>query len=79
MPLTRGIGKQLQIGVAKESTRGTANTTVAYWLAASEWAIEERFNNAVDIETYGVIEDTVGQTRVKNLSEGELSLPLADL
>jgi len=79
MPLTRGIGKQLQIGVAKESTRGTANTTVAYWLAASEWAIEERFNNAVDIETYGVIEDNVGQTRVKNLSEGELSLPLADL
>ena len=76
--LTRGIGKQLQIGVAKEVTRGTAVATPAYWLSVNDWAIEERFANATDVEVYGVIEDNISQTRIKNWSEGDIAMPLAD-
>ncbi len=74
--LLKGIGKQLQIGIAKESTRGTAKTTASYWLPVDDWEVEERFENAVDSQTYGIIEDNVGQTRVKNWSEGSLKMPL---
>ncbi len=77
MALLKGIGKQIQVGIAKEATRGTTPAAATYWLAVSDWAIEERFANAVDIQTYGVIEDNVGQTRVKNWAEGQLMAPLA--
>ncbi len=77
MALLKGIGKQIQIGIAKEASRGTTPAAATYWLAVSDWAIEERFANAVDIQTYGVIEDNVNQTRVKNWAEGQLQAPLA--
>lgn len=76
MPLLKGIGKLIQIGIAKETTRGTAMTTAAYWLPVDDWAMEERYQNAVDTQTYGVIEDNVGQTRVKKWAEGEITVPL---
>lgn len=77
MPLTRGIGKQLQIGISKEITRGVTPATVAYWMAVDDWNIDEKFMNAVDVETYGVIEDNVSQTRVKNWAEGQIKAPIA--
>lgn len=75
--LLKGIGKQIQIGIAKESSRGTAQTSASYWLAVDDWSIEERFANAINNQTYGVIEDSVSQTRVKNWAEGQLKFPLA--
>lgn len=75
-PLTRGIGKQTQIGVAVESTRGTAPASAKYWLPTDDFSIEERYKNAVDVEIYGVLEDNAGQTRVKNWSEGSIKMPL---
>lgn len=74
--LLKGIGKQIQVGIAKETTRGTAMSTAGYWIPIADWNIDERFENAVDVETYGVIEDSVGQTRVKDWSEGQFKMPL---
>ena len=74
--LTRGIGKQLQIGIAKESTRGTPVASATYWLPVDDWAIEEKYKNAVDVQTYGLIENAVSQTRVKNWAEGSIKMPL---
>lgn len=76
--LTRGIGKQLSIGVAKEATRGSTPATITYWLGVSEWEAEERYNNAVQEQTFGVIEDSIGQTRVKNWADIQLKAPLGD-
>lgn len=76
MPLLRGIGKQIQVGVAQESTRGTAKTSASYWLPVDDWSIEERFENAIDSQTYGLVEDNVSQTRVKNVVEGEIRMPV---
>lgn len=75
--LQKGIGKQLQIGIAREITRGTTPSAASYWIAADDWAIDERFANAIDMQTYGLIEDSVSQTRVKNWAEGQLKVPLA--
>ncbi len=77
--LFRGIGKQIQVGISKETVRGTANTTgTVFWLAVSDFQLDERYSNAVDVETYGVIEDAVSQTRVKNWAEGSIPLPIGD-
>lgn len=76
MALNKGIGKQIQVGVAQESTRGTAKTSASYWLPVDDWAIEERYENAVDGQTYGVVEDNVSQTRVKNVADGQIKMPV---
>ncbi len=75
--LLKGIGKQLQIGIAREVTRGTTPAAASYWIAADDWMIEERFSNAIDEQAYGLIEDNMGQVRVKNWTEGQLKVPLA--
>lgn len=74
--LLKGIGKQLQIGIAKEVTRGVTPATIKYWIPTDDWEINEKFENAIDDVTYGVIEDNVGQTRVKDWAEGQFKLPL---
>ena len=76
MALNKGIGKQIQVGVAQESTRGTAKTSASYWLPVDDWSIEERFENAIDSQTYGVVEDNVSQTRVKNVVDGQIKMPV---
>ncbi len=77
MALNKGIGKQLQIGIAKETVRGTPAASASYWLATDDWEMEERFANAVDSQVYGIIEDNVSETRVKDWAEGALKLPIS--
>ncbi len=74
----KGIGKLFQVGVAKEVTRGTIPATVGYWLAFSEASIEEKYKNAIDVESYGVVEDSASQTRTSQFAEGDIKAPLAD-
>ena len=75
--LTRGIGKQIQVGISRETTRGTASAVATFWLAADDWTLDEKWKNAMDIQTYGVIESEQSETRVKQWSEGSLKLPFS--
>jgi hypothetical protein len=75
----KGIGRLFSIGVAAESTRGTAQSSANHWLPFSDASLDEKFNNATQDEAYGIIEDSVGQFRVKNWAEGTLKVPLTDL
>ncbi len=77
--MPKGIGKLLQIGVAKEAARGTAASAATYWLPFSDASLEEKFKNVVDVETYGVIEDSASQLRVKNWAEGPIKAPIGDI
>jgi hypothetical protein len=74
--MSKGIGRLFSIGIAKETTRGTAISSASWWLPFSDAAIEEKFNNVTQDEAYGIIEDSVGQFRVKNWAEGTLKVPL---
>src|ERR1700744_3993346 len=76
--MAKGIGRIFSIGIAKETTRGTAISSASYWLPFADAAIEEKFDNVTQDEAYGVIEDSVGQFRVKNWAEGSLKVPLTD-
>jgi hypothetical protein len=74
----KGIGRLFSIGIAKEVTRGTAISSAAYWLPFSDASIEEKFTNVTQDEAYGIIENSVGQFRVKNWAEGTLKVPMTD-
>jgi len=74
----KGIGRLIQIGVAKESTRGTKNTTATYWNPWQSLTLDEKKEFATDDQSYGIIEDNVGLTQVKRWAAGSLSGIVAD-
>ncbi len=76
--MSKGIGRLGALGIAKESTRGTAISSASYWLPFMDMSIEEKFDNATQDEAFGVIEDSVGMSRVKNWAEGTFKVPLVD-
>src|ERR1700691_4621780 len=76
--MAKGIGKLFQIGIAKETTRGTAKTSATYWPAFTDMAPEEKYENAVDVQAYGVIEDNASQTRTKDWMDGSINAPVTD-
>jgi hypothetical protein len=60
--MAKGIGRIFSIGIAKETTRGTAIASASYWLPFADAAIEEKFDNVTQDEAYGIIEDSVGSS-----------------
>jgi Phage tail tube protein len=76
--MPKGIGRQQSVGIAKETTRGTAVASATYWLSFSEASLEEKFENVTQDESFAVIEDSTAQYRVKNWAEGTIKMPLTD-
>ncbi|MES2213353.1 MAG: phage tail tube protein [Patescibacteria group bacterium] len=76
--MSKGIGRLFQVGIARETTRGTAISSAAYWIPFSELALEEKDTKVVDDMSYGVIEDTQGQSIIKQWAEGKLKAPIGD-
>jgi hypothetical protein len=76
--MAKGIGRLLQLGVAKESIRGTAISSATYWVPSDEISIDEKFDNAQADQAVGVIEDSIGEYRVKNEADGSFKMPMLD-
>lgn len=76
--MAKGIGRLQSVGIAKETTRGTAVASAAYWLPFSEASLEEKFENVTQDESFAIIEDSTAQYRTKNYVEGTIKLPLTD-
>jgi len=75
--MAKGIGRLLSLGIGRETTRGTT-VTPAYWIPFLEAGIEEKDEKAIDEATVGVIEDSVGQTIVKQWAEGSWKALIGD-
>jgi hypothetical protein len=76
--MSKGIGRLLQFGIAKETVRGTPESAASYWIPFSELDFNEKFTLVEDDQSRGIIEDTVGQSKVKEWAEGSLKAPIAD-
>lgn len=76
--MSKGIGRLFQVGIAKETTRGTAISSAAYWIPFSELGVEEKDNKIFEEQAYGVIEDSIGSTITKQWAEGSLKAPIGD-
>lgn len=76
---TKGIGRLIQVGLAKESTRGTGESSATFWIP---WAdvepLDDQHELVQDEATIGVIEDTQGAERTRRWAEGSLQAPIGD-
>lgn len=76
--MSKGIGRLTGFGIARETTRGTSPAAASFWLPFSEAGLEEKFENAIDESSIGVIEDSIGATRVKEWADGSMRALITD-
>jgi hypothetical protein len=74
----KGIGRLFALGLAKESTRGTAQSSATYWLPFDDLSFDEKYDNVVADQSLGVIENAIAEYRVKNFADGTFKMPLTD-
>lgn len=70
--MSKFIGRKFNIGVGRESTRGTARA-VQRWLPTTELTIDEKVEHAKEESVYGVIENQTDADVVKTFAEGSIS------
>lgn len=76
--MSKGIGRLFQVGIAKEGTRGTAESAATFWLPFSEASIDEKREFVNDEQAFGVIEDSIGATLIKKFAEGSIKSHIGD-
>ena len=76
--MAKGIGRLLQFGIAREAVRGTLEAAATFWVPFNELGVEEKDTKVVDEQSRGIIEDSVGQTIVKQWAEGSVRAPIGD-
>lgn len=76
--MPKGIGRCMQIGIAKESVRGTSEAAASFYIPVSEFSIDEMQEHVIDEQGRGVIEDAVDQEIIKQWAEGNFTAPIGD-
>lgn len=76
--MPKGIGKLISFGIAKESSRGTAPGSATYYIPFQDLSFDEKQAHAEDGQAYGVIEDSIGRSKVKEWAEGMLKAMIGD-
>jgi len=74
---TKAIGRLVNLGIGKETTRGTA-VAPTYWLFKTELNYQEKFEQAIEESSVGVIADSVGAEIVKKWAEGSFGGDIKD-
>lgn len=69
------IGRELEVGIGAEETRGTKSTNVK-WVKNISANIFEKAEHTIDEATRGVFEDSDGKRVVKKHVEGDVEMPL---
>ena len=72
------IGRQVQFGIAKEATRGSAESSADFFIPWSELSIDDKDDKVLDDMAIGVVEESAGETIVKQWAEGSISGPITD-
>lgn len=75
--MAKAIGRLVNLGIGKETTRGTA-ASPTYWLYKTELDWQEKFEQAIEEATVGVIADAVDAQIVKKWAEGSFGGSIKD-
>lgn len=76
--MSKGIGRILQFGIAKETTRGTPEAAASYYIPFNEVAVDEKRDMVTEDQSRGVIEGSTGDQVVKKYVESSLKAPIGD-
>ena len=66
------IGRQSAVGVAVESTRGTAETTASRWIRKSTADVIQNVDKVIDESSFGRLEESPTSRRVRAWYEGSI-------
>src|SRR5580704_10244862 len=75
--MTKIIGRQSQIGIAKETSRGTV-VAPTYWVPFNDLTLDQKVEQVFDTQAYGIIEDSIGAYLTKLWTEGTIGANLYD-
>ena len=70
--MTKFIGRLLNIGIGKESVRGTP-VAASFWLPKMELTQDDKIEQVINGSSVGVIADAEGADIVRKFSEGEIT------
>lgn len=76
--MTKFIGRISDIGIALETTRGTAEGTADFWLPKMSFTYDDTIEQVIDESSVGVIEDSTGASIVGKMAEGEFEGKIGD-
>jgi hypothetical protein len=75
--MAKAIGRLVNLGIGKETTRGTV-AAATYWLFKTDLNYQEKFEQAVDESSVGVIADAIDAQIVKKWAEGSFGGDIKD-
>lgn len=75
--MTKAIGRLVNLGIGKESSRGTP-VAPTYWLFKSDLNYQEKFEQAVEDSSVGVIADAIDAQITKRWAEGSFAGDIKD-
>lgn len=70
--MAKFIGRLADIGIAKEGTRGTAESSAAFYIPKLSLSVDDMVEQVVDESSVGVIEDSPNAAVVQTFAEGEI-------
>lgn len=76
--MSKAIGRLLQFGIAKETSRGTPNAAADFYIPFAELDLNEKINLVNDEQSRGIIEESVSASVVKQWAEGQWKAPIGD-
>lgn len=76
--MSKFIGALADIGIAKESVRGTAESAATFWIPKMSLSVDDVIEQVVDESSIGVIEDSIGANVVHKAAEGEIEGKIGD-
>jgi hypothetical protein len=76
--MTKFIGALADIGIAKEGTRGTAESSASFYVPKTSFSYDDKVGVVVDESSIGVIEDSTGQKVHHKSGEGEIEANIRD-
>jgi hypothetical protein len=71
------IGRQIQVGIAKETARGTV-AVPTFWIPKEDVSIDDSMTYENNDESFGIITDSSDAVIVKQMSEGEIKGKVRD-
>lgn len=71
------IGRQSQLGIAKESSRGVV-AAPTYWVPFNDLTLDQKIESVFDSQAYGIIEDAIGMFVTKLWTAGSITANLYD-
>ncbi|MCX6785918.1 MAG: phage tail tube protein [Candidatus Komeilibacteria bacterium] len=76
--MTEIIGHDIEIGLAVENNRGTAEAVAEKWLKKTTANIVDRVTHAIDDNSHGVLEDSDNRRVVQKWFDGDIPNSIAD-